>query len=590
MKRILSVVLAVGLILSMMLSVGLISANSAQADVTFSADTQAIIHEELHEGVNTVVCTGGRYHSFPFYPEGAGEWIFSFTNKKTGSIVSAVVVYQGIDSGGIYDLDSPIKCASGGNFEIQVTLGRYTSEAQFDIVVSNTQTTVPKITSLTSDKNGIKIEWEPVAGAASYRVYYESAAGGWRSFSEDVTGTSMTDSAVSYGRKETYTIRALDQNGDYLYGYNHTGWSTVYGVETPQITNMYCDEAGIHLEWTPIKGVSYYRVYYKAYGSWKRIEGDVNATKMLDYGVLYNKTECYTIRAVNKKGEVISDYNPDGWKITYKVDTPQITSLTSDEDGIHIKWNPVEGVSTYRVYYKTGSGDWRRFVSDVTGTEKLDTGVLYNRAETYTVRALDLSGEPISDYKSAGWTTTYHVDTPQITSLTSDENGIHIKWNPVKGATTYRVYYKTGSGDWKRFASDVTGTTKLDTGVKYNRAETYTVRALNKNGDVMSGYRSQGWTTVYRVDTPKITKLENTSDGIRITWNAVPGASTYRVYYKTGSGEWRRFNTDIKGTSRMDTGVKVGRAETYTVRALDTKGNPISDYYDPGWSIVYNNP
>ena len=60
MKRILSVVLAVGLILSMMLSVGLISANSAQADVTFSADTQAIIHDELHEGVNTVVCTGGR--------------------------------------------------------------------------------------------------------------------------------------------------------------------------------------------------------------------------------------------------------------------------------------------------------------------------------------------------------------------------------------------------------------------------------------------------------------------------------------------------------------------------------------------------
>ena len=500
MKRILSVVLAVGLILSMMLSVGLISANSAQADVTFSADTQAIIHEELHEGVNSVVCTGGRYHSFPFYPEGAGEWIFSFISKKTGSIVSAVVVYQGIDSSGIYDLDSPIKCASGGNFEIQVTLGKYISKAQFDIVVSNTRTTVPKITSLTSDENGIKIEWEPVAGAASYRVYYESAAGGWRSFSEDVTGTSMTDSAVSYGRKEAYTIRALDQNGEFIYGFNNSGWSTVYGVETPRITNMYCDEAGIHLEWTSIPGVSHYRVYYKAYGSWKRIEGDVSGTKMWDYAVLYNKTECYTIRAVNKKHEVISDYNPDGWKITYKVDTPQITSLTSDEDGIHIKWNP------------------------------------------------------------------------------------------VKGATTYRVYYKTGSGDWKRFASDVTGTTKLDTGVKYNRAETYTVRALNKNGDVMSGYRSQGWTTVYRVDTPKITKLENTSDGIRITWNAVPGASTYRVYYKTGSGEWRRFNTDIKGTSRMDTGVKVGRAETYTVRALDTKGNPISDYYDPGWSIVYNNP
>ena len=266
--------------------------------------------------------------------------------------------------------------------------------------------------------------------------------------------------------------------------------------------------------------------------------------------------------------------------------TPQITSLTSDEDGITIKWDPVTGAAGYRVYYMTSDG-WKRFASDVSGTTKLDTGVSYGRKETYTVRALSSSGEVASDYNHSGWSTTYGVSTPQITSLSSDEDGITIKWSAVSGASTYRVYYMTSDG-WKRFATDVKGTTKLDTGVSYGRQEQYTVRAINKKGDVMSGYKSDGWKTTYGVATPQITNLENTADGIRITWSSVPGISTYRVYYKTASGDWKRFGTDTKGLTRMDTGVLEGRAETYTVRALDTKGNPISDYYRPGWTIIYS--
>ncbi len=266
--------------------------------------------------------------------------------------------------------------------------------------------------------------------------------------------------------------------------------------------------------------------------------------------------------------------------------TPQITSLTSDENGITIKWNAVEGAAAYRVYYMSSDG-WKRFASDVTGTTKLDSDVIYGRKETYTVRALNSNGDFISDYNHSGWSTTYGIDTPQITSLNSDENGITIKWSPVTGASTYRVYYMTSNG-WKRFASDIKGTTKLDTGVSYGRTEQYTVRAVNKKGDVMSGYKSDGWKTAYGVATPQITSLVSTANGIQITWNSVPGVSSYRVYYKTSSGDWKRFNSDTKGLSRIDSGVVNGRAETYTVRALDKKGNPISDFKHSGWTTTYS--
>ena len=136
----------------------------------------------------------------------------------------------------------------------------------------------------------------------------------------------------------------------------------------------------------------------------------------------------------------------------------------------------------------------------------------------------------------------------------------------------------------------MTGTSMVDKAVRYGRSETYTVRAVNYKGDVMSGYVSAGSSTVYGVATPNITSLKNTSDGIKITWNKISGVSTYRVYYKNSSGEWRSFKTDVTGTAMTDTAVKQGRSETYTVRALDKNGNTISDYNHSGSTIVYQKP
>ena len=38
----------------------------------------------------------------------------------------------------------------------------------------------------------------------------------------------MTDTAVKQGRSETYTVRALDKNGNTISDYNHSGSTIVY--------------------------------------------------------------------------------------------------------------------------------------------------------------------------------------------------------------------------------------------------------------------------------------------------------------------------------------------------------------------------
>ena len=190
-----------------------------------------------------------------------------------------------------------------------------------------------------------------------------------------------------------------------------------------------------------------------------------------------------------------------------------------------------------------------------------------------------------SNGKTANCKVTVNLPTPQITSLANTTGGIKISWNKVDGAYGYRLYYKPASGGWKRF-KDTTATSFTDSGVSPNRTETYTIRCIDKNGNTVSGFNSNGWSKKYTPAAPTISKLENTSGGIKISWNKIAGAYGYRLYYKTSSGGWKRFK-DTTATSFTDSGVSPNRTETYTIRCIDKNGNTVSGFYSRGWSKKY---
>ena len=189
-----------------------------------------------------------------------------------------------------------------------------------------------------------------------------------------------------------------------------------------------------------------------------------------------------------------------------------------------------------------------------------------------------------SNGKTANCKVTVNLPTPQITGLANTTGGIKISWNKVDGAYGYRLYYKPASGGWKRF-KDTTATSFTDSGVVPNKTETYTIRCIDKNGNTVSGFNSKGWSQKYTPVAPTISKLENTSGGIKLTWNKIAGVYGYRLYHKTSSG-WKRFK-DTTATTYTDTAVKSGRTETYTIRCIDKNGNTVSGYNSKGWSKKY---
>ena len=358
-------------------------------------------------------------------------------------------------------------------------------------------------------------------------------------------------------------------------------------LSTPQITSLKNTTGGVKLQWNKVNGAYGYRLYYRpASGGWKRFK-DTTATSFTDSSVVPNKTETYTIRCLDKDGNTISGFNSNGWSIKYVPVAPTISKLENISSGIKLTWNKIAGVYGYRLYYKTSSGGWKRF-KDTTATSFTDSGVSPNRTETYTIRCIDKNCNTVSGFYSKGWSKKYTPVAPTISKLDNTSGGIKLSWNKVTGAYGYRLYRKTSSG-WKRI-KDTTATTYTDSAVKSGRTETYTIRCIDRNGKTVSGFYSKGWSKKYTPVAPTISKLDNTSGGIKLSWNKVTGAYGYRLYRKTSSG-WKRIK-DTTATIYTDSAVKSGRTETYTIRCIDKNGKTVSGYNSKGWSkkYVYNPP
>ena len=363
-----------------------------------------------------------------------------------------------------------------------------------------------------------------------------------------------------------------------LYPYNKKDSAYTTPTSLKELCNGYVGSYGILLDNSNLKTVTI----------------EKNVAKIDDYAIGFvfdfdnykiNKVKDFTVKGY--RGTVAESYakkNSFNFVALDKtLQTPSISKLENTSGGIKISWNKVSGAYGYRVYQKTSNG-WKR-IKDTTATSYTDSAVSVNQTKTYTMRCIDKNGNTVSGYNSKVWSKKYTPVAPTISKLENTSGGIKLSWNKVVGVYGYRLYYKTSSGGWKRF-KDTTATSFTDSGVSPNRTETYTIRCIDKNGNTVSGYNSKGWSKKYTPVAPTISKLENTSGGIKLSWNKVVGVYGYRLYYKTSSGGWKRFK-DTTATSFTDSGVSPNRTETYTIRCIDKNGNTVSGYNSKGWSKKY---
>ena len=435
----------------------------------------------------------------------------------------------------------------------------------------------PAISSTETTENGINVSWTLTAGVKKVALF-RGDTGNWKRIAI-VTGTSYLDKNVAYSNGYHYTIRALKDDGTYLHDfYDDTGVSAKY-LKTPELSVSNA-AGGVNISWNSVEGADGYRVFYRnRNGGWSRL-ATTATTSYLDTDVRSGNPYTYTVRCVSADGENYTSYfNTSGKTVNY-VAAPVLVSATATNTGISITWKKSDGAAKYRVFYRNRNGNWAK-LGDTSSTSYLDTEVSSGSTYTYTVRCLNALGSYISSYYDAGIKGTY-LSPPEITSLTSGENGVDIKWGAVKGAVNYRVYYY-GSKGWTKL-TETTGTSFTDTDVSSGYTYTYTVRCINADGTEFTSGHLSGKSVKY-VAAPVIKSLTNTETGVRITWGAVNGAQKYRVYYRGADG-WVKL-TDTAATSYLDTSVESGKKYTYTVRCMNADSTVFLSDHKPAAEHLY---
>ncbi len=181
---------------------------------------------------------------------------------------------------------------------------------------------------------------------------------------------------------------------------------------------------------------------------------------------------------------------------------------------------------------------------------------------------------------------TEKLDSPILSAVTNTIDGVKVTWKVVTGAEAYRVFRKTEGGSWTKL-KDVTTNKYTDTTAKSGVRYFYTVRCVTANGsEYTSDCNTKGLAIDY-VAAPVISGLSCSAAGIKVTWTAVNGAGSYRVYYKTVGGSWTKA-ADTKATELTVSGLKEGTEYYFTVRCMSSDKSTFLGAYDTvGKSVVY---
>ena len=340
----------------------------------------------------------------------------------------------------------------------------------------------PQISGFSNTSTGTKISWNSYSGAVKYRVYVFNGKS-WNRVGESTT-TNFTHNSLRDGVTYRYTVRAMDKNNKFVSDYNKDGYSNTF-FAPPVISSLQNVFGGVTVKWSKNSAIDSYRIYRKTKNTgWKRI-GTSDSGSFTDTTAVSGINYTYTLRALDAESNFVS-YCNGGKSVTY-VKAPTINKIENTATGSKISWGKCSGASKYRVYYLKNKS-WKA-LGNTSATSFTHNKLKSETKYTYTVRCLDSKGNFVSGYDKNGTSNTF-IAPPAISKVSKAANGNLVKWNRVPDAAGYRLYRKTVNTSWSRLADVTEGTSYTDTSAKKGNVYSYTLRCLDKNGNLISSYIS----------------------------------------------------------------------------------------------------
>lgn len=239
---------------------------------------------------------------------------------------------------------------------------------------------------------------------------------------------------------------------------------------------------------------------------------------------------------------------------------------------ITLKWTAVEGANAYAIYYKPAWGSEYSLLGQSSGTTYSTTTPRMGTVYYYRIQALYVvGGQQVSQgAQSLSFPYIALGDVVIADPRGKDTSTIRLNWTPVAGATHYDVAMSLhDADDYKIVRTDLTGSLCDIRDISFNETYDFLVipkRKLN-SGDVITGLPSSNRMVGSPMETPSFTGYEWTETGLKLTWDAIPGAMGY-VIYRRGfheTGYHKLMVSENTATTYIDTTMKPGEVYYYFV-------------------------
>ena len=255
------------------------------------------------------------------------------------------------------------------------------------------------------------------------------------------------------------------------------------------------------------------------------------------------------------------------------LEQPTGISASYERSGrITLKWTAVEGANAYAIYYKPAWGSEYSLLGQSSGTTYSTTTPRMGTVYYYRIQALYVvGGQQVSQgAQSLSFPYIALGDVVIADPRGKDTSTIRLNWTPVAGATHYDVAMSLhDADDYKIVRTDLTGSLCDIRDISFNETYDFLVipkRKLN-SGDVITGLPSSNRMVGSPMETPSFTGYEWTETGLKLTWDAIPGAMGY-VIYRRGfheTGYHKLMVSENTATTYIDTTMKPGEVYYYFV-------------------------
>ena len=530
--------------------------------------------------------------------------------------------------------DSPpiidTELSSNTTYYYVLQVGNSSGSLYSEALTALTYPSQPAAPEVVGANRQITINWDSIAGAVAYTIYYYTAdacpnfpdcgSSNYKSVDRSVDdATSYSVGNLNYGTTYYAHLEVFNASGSSI---SEAG-STTTLTNQPDFTVLTGGELSIDLSWTsPGDGVDEYAlVRYETPGCMTE-DGDLANcadTEIWDHGSIASTETSFTdnleleptqsyyyrIGATNESGTVWSDE-------ASAVTAPEIITPTvaSGSESITIGWIIPDNkeVDTVTIYSTTQNGcgnippdpsqslctNWLSW-TDETPTD--EPQVVHTPDDPdlkyyYYLEANNTGGSSFSGAVEG----LVLAPAPEFTQLQGGDQQISISWSATGTATYYTLYAYSQSclspdtapnecGDYYN-VQELTGTTATIDGLGIG--ETYYFRISVTNSTGTSALSDENSTTT-APSTPTNLQAVGSSNSVILSWDAATGATGYYYYqytdpdcssfipsnYQSCSSTVTRSNL-ISGTSTTATNLAAGSTYYYRLTASNAGGESIA--------------